>query len=472
MSIHQYIDKKWKNGKWVYTYVKNKEASSKNDHKYIKREWKNGKWIYTYPEDLKKEDNKLGIIDKIKDKFGLRNNKENRLSKNLLSKNIEKGKNFIISKASFMNKPINSLNKTQTQVVKGMEKVKEFLTKPVKNWKSNQKKKKEKEREQFEKWDKENIKSIKKQNERAWDLARKEHEETTDYYKKAKERKREKEDLFKKMTEETKKRANKERQESKKKTEDVHKAAMKKRAAEEKQEMEDRKKNVHSAVITRDFKENLSEHIKANSDLKNQIRNFRENGNPLPELNIKGNGTTADEDAEVINPNYDVMNPKTSKNCAYCTIAYDLRRRGYDVKAIEKESNTSMNDIEKMYKSKDKKKKVDARTSTDVVMKVKYEDESKPILSIKGSIPYLKQEMLKEGEGARGNLGINWINGGGHSVVWEVENGKVMIKDTQLNAEWELEKYAGWNNARWYSYLRTDNLIPTEEVMKYVKNVR
>jgi hypothetical protein len=69
------------------------------------------------------------------------------------------------------------------------------------------------------------------------------------------------------------------------------------------------------------------------------------NGNDLDELDLlltlydlKREPTTEEEDAKLINPNYDEYDPGTSMNCIYCTEAYCLRRMGFDVVAAEKES--------------------------------------------------------------------------------------------------------------------------------------
>ena len=45
-----------------------------------------------------------------------------------------------------------------------------------------------------------------------------------------------------------------------------------------------------------------------------------------------------------------------------------------------------------------------------------------------------KKEILSQGEGARGNLMVQWQNAGsGHSVYYEVRNKKIVVIDTQCN---------------------------------------
>ena len=71
----------------------------------------------------------------------------------------------------------------------------------------------------------------------------------------------------------------------------------------------------------------------------------------------------------------------------------------------------------------------------------------------------LDKELVKQGNGARGNLLLNLANGG-HSVAYEVVNGKLVLLDTQhgkafgsnvLDAVYGASKDA-------VSYVRTDNL--------------
>ena len=79
------------------------------------------------------------------------------------------------------------------------------------------------------------------------------------------------------------------------------------------------------------------------------------------------------------------------------------------------------------------------------------------------------EENLKQyGEGARGHLGLYWKMGGGHDVIWEVENGEVVIRDCQINQVVELEDYLSRSSS--YDYVRTDNLEPTEDILRTVRN--
>lgn len=47
----------------------------------------------------------------------------------------------------------------------------------------------------------------------------------------------------------------------------------------------------------------------------------------------------------------------------------------------------------------------------------------------------IEKQCLSYGEGARGNLGVNYIMGSGHSMSWIVQDGKFQIIDSQQNAD-------------------------------------
>ena len=85
----------------------------------------------------------------------------------------------------------------------------------------------------------------------------------------------------------------------------------------------------------------------------------------------------------------------------------------------------------------------------------------------KEEMSYIEHDMLNEGEGARGNFVVSWIDGGGHSIVWEVEDGEVVYRDCQSNRKIDIEDYRIY--AFSFMYFRTDNLTPNENVLGYVR---
>lgn len=72
--------------------------------------------------------------------------------------------------------------------------------------------------------------------------------------------------------------------------------------------------------------------------------------------------------------------------------------------------------------------------------------------------------------GSYGHLGVRWWYGGGHSVFWKNENGRIRIYDGQSGEEYK-------TNGRLFesiqmdqiTYIRLDNLEPTDNVLKIVE---
>lgn len=182
----------------------------------------------------------------------------------------------------------------------------------------------------------------------------------------------------------------------------------------------------------------------------------------LPELELKDDDEkkqTDDEDMALVNPNY--KNGKdwtTANNCAYCTAAYDLRQRGYDVEAAEITPYQANN----IYEIAGWYENADVRDFSDVVGK-----DSATVTEVTKA---LEKEMSQYGDGARGHLCIYWAAGGGHDVIWEVEGDDVVIRDCQTNEKLDVNDYMQY--AGDFMYFRSDNLEPSEEIYKTVKNRR
>lgn len=180
----------------------------------------------------------------------------------------------------------------------------------------------------------------------------------------------------------------------------------------------------------------------------------------IEEMPKKTTDMTADEDQKAVNPRYNPEEPYYSENCAYCSATWDLRRRGYDVEAQMCTSayDTNMEEIASWY----------GATLEDIVG---ISQDSISAYGTKMCEDTMKSILSAEGEGSYGNFMIHWNNGGGHSVVWTVENGNVMIRDTQLNTvdtyEDYMNKYRDYLNS--YYYLRTDNREITPAILEVAR---
>ena len=172
---------------------------------------------------------------------------------------------------------------------------------------------------------------------------------------------------------------------------------------------------------------------------------------------------TDDEHQKAINPDYEYGTKYDySMNCSFCTAAYDLRKRGYDVEAnpISLSEAYTIEDICTWYKG------AESVSRSQVASNYKIHSES--IGETINPTDMLKYELARHGDGARGHLALYWSNGGGHDVIWEVKNGEVMIRDCQTGNV--SRTFSELSYASDYAYVRTDNLEPTEEVLRTVRN--
>lgn len=130
-------------------------------------------------------------------------------------------------------------------------------------------------------------------------------------------------------------------------------------------------------------------------------------------------------------------------NCMNCTTAYELRRRGYDVEAgAWRASNTQYASLENWY-------------------------EGVKIKEVKKTNNLIKAIQSDNPPGSRGNLMVQWSNGGGHSMAYEVDSkGKVHILDPQTNSVVDEDKLPDLISSAHYA--RTDNLKLKEGVLDTV----
>jgi len=158
----------------------------------------------------------------------------------------------------------------------------------------------------------------------------------------------------------------------------------------------------------------------------------------------------------------------TKMNCRRATIAYEMRRRGYDVKATKSVLAQGQHGI-------GLRKAVGSETSR------RDWGENTPYLSVSIQPPARKipaenlfRVLKSEPNGSRGEVTAGWRMGGGHSVAYEIVRGKPVIFDTQsgtkiTNAdEWVAALPA---HVQSMNYTRLDNKpINTAWVERWVQN--
>lgn len=158
-------------------------------------------------------------------------------------------------------------------------------------------------------------------------------------------------------------------------------------------------------------------------------------------LKLKQKEMTPKEDLKMINPEKGSSKETGStQNCARCTLAYEMRRRGYDVQA-----GKALNGLnsEKIYKSifKDLKTQevkghgysemVKNKNGKSLITETFKKEEIKAMngLNLKHWIS-VKNTMNKQ-PNSRGQMMVTWNRTGGHSFIYEVHDGKVTFMDGQ-----------------------------------------
>ena len=202
---------------------------------------------------------------------------------------------------------------------------------------------------------------------------------------------------------------------------------------------------------------------------------------------LKKNEMTEEEDmAEV--------NEKVNRNtCWSCSLSYELRRRGYDVEAIDtnqgeyehvylkafKEFEDGSYYLKKKREAKDiaceATKEFNIQGDKDTASKI-FADENN---RAKMAENYIKAMERSYPEGSRGMFTIYWYGGSAHAVNWEIKNGKLMIRECQKNytatgkdAVKYLQRCGGEYNYALNDYglacsaYRTDNLTINEDIIK------
>lgn len=195
---------------------------------------------------------------------------------------------------------------------------------------------------------------------------------------------------------------------------------------------------------------------------------------------LKDREMTEKEDLKAANPlrSNDTYTKSTRYNCVYCSHAYELRRRGFDVMAkLSKEPVST----EKIFGVYPKAKPVlfdpfecfdlDDKGRPNGFVKIKNVAKAKErYAKARNEIKKQFRNLASE-EGSRGYLSIQWRNGGGHLTTYFVKDGKVKIADPQsgkiltFNEEYLDKVICGFA-------IRTDNIknsdINFEEIKRYV----
>jgi hypothetical protein len=192
-----------------------------------------------------------------------------------------------------------------------------------------------------------------------------------------------------------------------------------------------------------------------------------------------------------VNPDYGGIG--TKMNCRRATFTYEMRRRGYDVQAT-KTTNGNGQTAMGLHKATTKGE-TDLRTGKIRTMS-KFAKETfaadgtdKPLSNLISNLDAGSKERIPAGsnpksifdklsqqpDGSRGELGVMWQMGGGHSVAYEVFNGKAVIFDAQSGKKLETPEdfTKALGKVKSAGFTRLDNVELNEEyLMKWMKNAK
>lgn len=201
-----------------------------------------------------------------------------------------------------------------------------------------------------------------------------------------------------------------------------------------------------------------------------------------------------------VNPNYGELG--TKMNCRRATIATEMRRRGFDVKATKTISATGqaptsiLNAIDphsnmptsrgglvfKIVKEGKEQAKDPANVGPITTFmqsggmgKTKIGDETFHLQTAAVKSKTIFDSLKTHPEGARGELGVKWSAGGAHSMYWEIMNGKPVIFDSQSAQSFTQTKFTKElaKDVHEAGHTRLDNLPLNQPFLrKWITNVK
>jgi hypothetical protein len=194
-----------------------------------------------------------------------------------------------------------------------------------------------------------------------------------------------------------------------------------------------------------------------------------------------------------INPDYGAIG--TKMNCRRATFSYEMRRRGYDVKATRttnangqnviglhnattpgsKMSTNNFNVVSKLTKqnmAKQKGSNVDTPLA-DLAANFGAGGKNKIPPHGKGYADGIFESLSKQPNGSRGELGVMWNMGGGHSMAYEIVKGKPVIFDGQTGKKFEAaeEFFKSMPSVKQAGFTRLDNVdLNVDYLMRWMTN--
>ena len=181
-------------------------------------------------------------------------------------------------------------------------------------------------------------------------------------------------------------------------------------------------------------------------------------------LGARGEPMTISKAAAGANPRFSREFSEYSQNCQRAVVAYELRRRGYDVVAQPTYNGDTMGKI--MHRQNG----VNYSRWSGAFQNAKVES----VGAANGSrlISNIDSKMASYGNGSRAVLQVQWKGGGGHVFNVERQNGRNVYIDPQVNRRYT-ENYIKRNvRPGSVNIVRTDNLRVSERAKNSVTSRR
>ena len=201
-------------------------------------------------------------------------------------------------------------------------------------------------------------------------------------------------------------------------------------------------------------------------DRQNAIGNRKGVIDKRTSLTKKTRRYSEEEDCKLVNPGYDRMTGDTRNNCGSCSIAYDARRRGYDVISILSSKPLPLTILDDVYP--DHKEFWYAKNSKFGLLDTKCAPKKNFINDITSN--------TDSNGNSRGIISLFYGSGAGHALNYSVNNGKIRFIDSQSGDIYDKDD-VDWivtdPDMKQIMYFRTDNILDNNinynELKKYVK---
>ncbi len=173
-------------------------------------------------------------------------------------------------------------------------------------------------------------------------------------------------------------------------------------------------------------------------------------------LGNKGKPMSMADAVRGANPYYDGTYREFSENCQRAVVAYEARRRGYNVTAQPTYEGDKLPQVvasngrwQGAFKGA-KSENVSGRNTQQVQNNI-------------------EAKMKEYGNGARAVVGVQWKNGGGHVFNIERQNGKTHYVDSQIGARYKPSEVLGMAKPNSVRLVRTDNLKFSDRAKKSIE---